>query len=206
MIRRIFGLSLAVVLGAVVLIAEQGGAKPAAKLQPGIYAHFVTSLGDFSIRLFDKDAPKTVQNFVELAEGKKRWLDPRSRQQVRRPYYNNQIIHRVVPGQIIQGGDPLGTGSGGPGYEFPDEFNPKLRHSKAGIVSMANHGPNTNGGQFFITLMAMPTYNDHYTVFGEVVRGMDTVMKISKVRLGKNSRPVEPVIVKTVKIERVPPA
>ncbi len=115
-------------------------------------AHFTTSEGNFTVRLFDDDAPKTVANFVGLAEGTKEWTDPKSGQKVKRPFYDGLIFHRVIDGFMIQGGDPLGTGTGGPGYKFADEFSPKLRHSKAGILSMANAGPNTNGSQFFITL------------------------------------------------------
>ena len=122
-------------------------------------------------RLFDKEAPKTVENFVGLAEGKKQWMNPRSRTMVRRPYYNNLTFHRIIPRFMIQGGDPEGTGMGGPGFTFADEFNPKLRHSKAGILSMANAGPNTNGGQFFITLAPTPHLNDRHSVFGELVEG-----------------------------------
>ena len=154
-------------------------------------------------KLFDKEAPKTVENFVMLAEGKKQWMNPRSRTMVRRPYYNNLTFHRIIPRFMIQGGDPEGTGMGGPGFTFADEFHPKLRHSKAGILSMANAGPNTNGGQFFITLAPTAHLNDRHSVFGELVEGMDTLMAIGKVPTGANDKPVEPVVIKTIKIERV---
>src|SRR6185295_9421267 len=117
---------------------------------PGTYARFVTSEGNFTVRLFDQEAPRTVGNFVGLADGTKEWSDPRTNQKVQKPYYNGTIFHRVIDGFMIQGGDPLGQGIGGPGYNFADEFHPKLRHNKAGVLSMANRGPNTNGGQFFI--------------------------------------------------------
>ena len=120
----------------------------------------------------------TVANFVGLAAGTKEWTDPKSGQKVTRPYYNGLVFHRVIEGFMIQGGDPLGTGTGGPGYKFADEFSPKARHSKAGILSMANSGPHTNGGQFFITLAATPWLDNKHSVFGEVVDGLDVVKKI----------------------------
>ena len=169
---------------------------------PGVYAQFVTTEGNFTIRLFDQDAPKTVENFVGLAEGTKDWTDPRTNQKVNQPYYDGTIFHRVIDGFMIQGGDPLGQGIGGPGYNFADEFTPKLRHSKAGILSMANRGPNTNGGQFFITLGPTPHLDDRHTVFGEVVEGLDVVQKIGKTRTGDRDRPVTDVVIQQVKIER----
>jgi peptidyl-prolyl cis-trans isomerase A (cyclophilin A) len=179
--------------------------KPSAsKYGPGVYAHITTNHGTMIARLFDKDAPKTVENFVGLAEGKKQWRNPRSNSMVRRPYYNNLTFHRIIPGFMIQGGDPEGTGMGGPGFTFEDEFNPKLRHNKAGILSMANRGPDTNGGQFFITLVPTPHLDDRHSVFGELVEGMDTLRAIGKVKTnGKAGMPLEPVVIKTVRIERV---
>jgi peptidyl-prolyl cis-trans isomerase A (cyclophilin A) len=175
---------------------------------PGVYAHFTTTHGNFIVRFFDKDAPLTVQNFVGLAEGKKQWTDPRTNRLVRRPYYNNLIFHRIIPGFMIQGGDPEGTGTGGPGFKFNDEISPKLKHDRPGIVSMANAGPNTNGGQFFITVAPYPSLDGHYSVFGEVVEGLDNVIAISKVpttgpRGNPQNRPLKPVIMKSVRIERV---
>lgn len=175
----------------------------AAKHGPGVYAHITTSRGAMVARLFDKEAPKTVENFVMLAEGKKQWRNPRTNTMVRRPYYNNLTFHRIIPGFMIQGGDPEGTGYGGPGFTFADEFNPKLRHSKAGILSMANSGPNTNGGQFFITLVPTPHLNDRHSVFGELVEGTDTLMAIGKVPTKEAGMPVKPVVIKSVRIERV---
>ena len=155
----------------------------------GVYAQFVTSEGNFTVRLFDQEAPKTVENFVGLAEGTKQWTDPRTNQKVTQPYYDGIIFHRVIDGFMIQGGDPLGQGIGGPGYTFADEFHPKLRHNKAGILSMANRGPNTNGGQFFITLGPTPHLDDRHSVFGEVIEGMDVVRKIGSTATGAAGSP-----------------
>ena len=179
-------------------------AKPsAAKHGPGVYAHITTNHGTMVARLFEKEVPKTVENFVSLAEGKKQWRNPRTNTMVRRPYYNNLTFHRIIPKFMIQGGDPEGTGTGGPGFEFEDEFHPKLRHSKAGILSMANRGPDTNGGQFFITLVPTPHLDKKHSVFGELVEGMDTLMAIAKVPTGADDKPRKPVIMKSVRIERV---
>jgi peptidyl-prolyl cis-trans isomerase A (cyclophilin A) len=167
-----------------------------------VYAQFVTSEGNFTIRLFDAEAPNTVANFVGLAEGTKEWTDPRTGKKVKQPYYDGIIFHRVIDGFMIQGGDPLGKGIGGPGYEFADEFHPSLRHSKEGMLSMANRGPNTNGGQFFITLAPTPHLNNRHSVFGEVDSGMDVVRKIGGTKTGANDRPVKDVVIQTVKIER----
>jgi peptidyl-prolyl cis-trans isomerase A (cyclophilin A) len=169
---------------------------------PGLYARFDTSEGSFTVRLFDQEAPRTVDNFVGLAAGTKSWKDPRTNQDVTRPYYDGGIFHRVIEGFMIQGGDPLGEGIGGPGYAFADEFHPKLRHDKAGILSMANRGPNTNGGQFFITLAPTPHLDDRHSVFGEVVDGMDVVRKIGGAPTNERDRPIKNVVIKTVTIER----
>ncbi len=169
---------------------------------PGVYAHFVTSEGNFTVRLYDAEAPRTVENFVGLAEGTKEWSDPRSNQKVKKPYYDGSIFHRIIDGFMIQGGDPLGQGIGGPGYTFADEFHPSLRHAKAGILSMANRGPNTNGGQFFITLGPTPHLDDRHSVFGEVVEGMDVVRKIGGTRTGERDRPVNDIVIQSVTIER----
>ena len=169
---------------------------------PGVYAQFVTSEGNFTVRLFDQEAPKTVENFVGLAEGTKQWMDPRTNQKVTKPYYDGVIFHRVIDGFMVQSGDPLGQGIGGPGYNFNDEFHPTLRHSKAGILSMANRGPNTNGGQFFITLGPTPHLDDRHSIFGEVTEGMDVVRRIGSTRTGAQDRPLKDIVIQTVKIER----
>ena len=166
------------------------------------YARFDTSEGAFKIRLFDTEAPKTVENFVGLAEGTKEWQDPATGQKRSEPFYDGIIFHRVIEGFMIQGGDRLGQGTGGPGYRFADEFHPNLRHSKAGILSMANAGPNTNGSQFFITLGPTPHLDNRHSVFGEVVEGMDVVRKIGGVPTGRQDRPINPVVINKVTIER----
>jgi len=168
-----------------------------------LYAHFTTSEGKFTARLFDQEVPNTVANFVGLAEGTKEWTDPRGGNKVKQPYYNGTVFHRIIAGFMIQGGDPLGQGTGGPGYTFNDEFSPKLRHSKAGMLSMANRGPNTNGGQFFITLDQTAWLNDKHSVFGEVVEGMDVITKIGGTPTSKpGDRPVKPITLQSVTIER----
>ena len=186
----------------VLAVVMAGTVNMEAKLKPGTYAQFTTSMGNFTVLLFEQDAPKTVANFVGLAEGTKEWTDPKTGQKVKRPYYDGLIFHRIIDGFMIQGGDPLGVGTGGPGYQFADEFSPKLRHSKEGILSMANSGANTNGGQFFITLGPTPHLDNKHSVFGEVVEGMDVVRRIGKVKVGMNDKPVTPVTM-SVKIERI---
>ena len=179
-------------------------AAPGVTLEPGTYAHFTTSKGSFTVRLFDKDAPRTVANFIGLATGKTAWRDPRTKAMVHRPLYNNTLFHRVIPRFMIQGGDPVGNGTGGSGSEFPDEISPNYRHNKAGILSMANHGPNTNSSQFFITVAPYPSLDGHYSIFGEVVEGLDNVIAISQVpRSPGDNRPLTPVVIKTVRIETV---
>jgi len=166
------------------------------------YAHFTTSEGKFTIQLYDQDAPKTVENFVGLATGAKEWTDPRTGRKSTAPYYNGTVFHRVIDGFMIQGGDPLGQGTGGPGYKFADEFHPKRRHDKAGVLSMANSGPNTNGGQFFVTLAPTPWLDNKHSVFGEVSEGMDVVKKIGSTPTSKpGDRPVKPITIESVTIE-----
>jgi peptidyl-prolyl cis-trans isomerase A (cyclophilin A) len=164
-------------------------------------AHFTTSLGNFSIKLLEDEAPKTVANFVGLVEGTKEFTDPKTRQKVTRPFYDGLVFHRVIDGFMIQGGDPLGTGTGGPGYTFADEFNAKASHRGAGVLSMANAGPNTNGSQFFITLAATPWLDNRHTVFGEVVQGLDVVQQIGRTPT-RSDRPVTPVTIESVTIQR----
>jgi peptidyl-prolyl cis-trans isomerase A (cyclophilin A) len=171
-------------------------------LAAGTYARFDTTEGTFLARLFDKEAPKTVDNFTGLAEGTTAWTDPRTGQKTNARFYDGLVFHRVIDGFMIQGGCPLGTGTGGPGYRFADEFHPSRRHDKAGVLSMANAGPNTNGSQFFVTLGPTPHLDDRHSVFGEVVEGLDVVRRIGAVRTGRNDRPVNDVVINRVSIER----
>ena len=166
------------------------------------YAHFETTLGNFTVELFEAKTPKTVANFVGLAEGSKEWIHPKTREKSKKPYYDGIVFHRIIQGFMIQGGDPLGEGYGGPGYQFEDEFHAELRHDRAGILSMANAGPNTNGSQFFITLGPTPHLDRKHSVFGAVVKGLDVVEKIGAVPVGRNDRPVTPVVMNKVTIER----
>src|ERR1700726_1512290 len=156
------------------------------------FALFDTTEGTFKIKLFADKAPKTVENFVSLAEGTK----------TGKPFYDGIIFHRVIPDFMIQGGCPEGSGRGGPGYKFGDEFHASLKHSKPGMLSMANAGPNTNGSQFFVTVAATPHLDNRHTVFGEVVEGYDVVEKISKVPTAAQDRPRKDVKINSLKIER----
>src|SRR5712691_10582315 len=168
-----------------------------------LYAHFTTSEGNFTAKLFDADVPKTVANFTGLAEGSKQWTDPRTGGKTNAKYFDGTVFHRVIDGFMIQGGDPLGQGTGGPGYTFDDEFSPKLRHDRAVLLSMVNRGPNTNGGQFFITLAPTPWLDDKHSVFGEVVEGMDVVKKIGGTPTSKpGDRQIKAITVQTVTIEK----
>ena len=183
--------------------AFAGQDAPAKKSGGKVYAHFTTNLGKFTVELFEKDAPKTVANFVGLAEGTKEWTDPKTGAKVKKPFYNGLIFHRVIADFMIQGGDPLGTGTGDPGYKFGDEFGSGRKMDKAGVLAMANSGPNTNGSQFFITLKETNYLNGKHTVFGEVTDGMDTIRKIGETKTSKpGDRPVVPVVMQSVTIER----
>jgi peptidyl-prolyl cis-trans isomerase A (cyclophilin A) len=158
-----------------------------------VFALFDTSAGKFKAKLFADKAPKTVENFTSLAEGTK----------TGKPFYDNLIFHRVIPDFMIQGGCPTGTGTGGPGYKFADEFHPSLKHGKPGYLSMANSGPNTNGSQFFVTVAATPWLDNRHTIFGEVVEGYDVVDKISRTPRDSSDRPKTPVKINSVTIERI---
>jgi len=168
-----------------------------------VFAIFDTSKGKIKIELFEGYAPKTVANFIGLASGTKEFTNPKTGKKEKSPFYDGLIFHRVIPGFMIQGGCPLGTGTGGPGYTFEDETkgNPK-KHTKPGILSMANAGPNTNGSQFFLTVAETPWLDGKHTVFGEVVEGMDVVNNISKVSRDPRDKPLEDVKLNSVKIER----
>ena len=166
-----------------------------------MHAHFTTSAGSFKVKLFDAEVPNTVKNFADLAEGTQEFVDPKTGQKTTRPFYDGLVFHRVIDSFMIQGGCPLGTGTGGPGYKFADEFHPSLRHTKPGILSMANSGPNTNGSQFFITLVPTAWLDNKHSVFGEVVEGMDVIEKIGSTPT-RSDRPVTPITIESVKIER----
>ena len=167
-----------------------------------VYALLKTSMGEVVVQLFEDKAPKTVANFVDLATGTKEWTDPKTRERVKRPLYNGTIFHRVIPGFMIQGGDPLGNGTGGPGYRFEDEFHSDLKHSKPGILSMANAGPNTNGSQFFIIHKATPWLDGKHSVFGEVIKGQSVVDEIANVPRDFRDRPMKNVVLQEVIISR----
>ena len=166
------------------------------------FATFQTNEGTFKVRLLDDKAPKTVANFTGLAEGTKEWTDPKTRQKVTRPFYDGLLFHRVIDGFMLQGGCPMGNGMGGPGYQFADEFGPGLRHDRPGLLSMANAGPNTNGSQFFVTLVPTPWLDNKHAIFGEVVEGMDVVQKIAKTRTGPNDRPAQDIRIERLTIQR----
>jgi peptidyl-prolyl cis-trans isomerase A (cyclophilin A) len=189
-------------LSLAVLFIALGVAANAQDKKGPLYATIKTSMGDIVVHLFDDKAPKTVANFVDLATGKKEWVDPKTGDKTNRPLYNGTIFHRVIPDFMIQGGDPLGNGTGGPGYRFEDEFNPELRHSKAGILSMANAGPNTNGSQFFITVKPTPWLDGRHTVFGEVVKGQEVVNAIVNAPRGPNDKPLKDIVIKEIIVSR----
>lgn len=160
--------------------------KPSAA-KPNSIAVFETSKGNFKVELFEDKAPITAKNFLDLA-GK--------------GFYNNQIFHRVIDNFMIQGGDPQGNGTGGPGYSIPDEVHPSLKHNGPGFLSMANRGPNTGGSQFFITLVPTSWLDGKHAIFGKVIEGLDVVQNIGKVKTGPNDKPVEPITIKTITIEK----
>lgn len=172
-------------------------------LKPGQYAVIDTTLGEITCELFADKAPITVQNFVGLANGTKEFVDPQSRERTKRPFYNGLIFHRVIPKFMIQGGCPLGSGTGGPGYKFQDEFTDELSFDQPGRLAMANAGPGTNGSQFFITVAPTDWLDNHHTIFGQVVQGMDVVSKIVGTPRGSGDRPNTPVVMNAVKIVEV---
>jgi peptidyl-prolyl cis-trans isomerase A (cyclophilin A) len=172
-------------------------------LQPGLYAVFETSLGEITCELFPHQAPVTVENFVGLASGTKEFVDPKTRERTKRAFYDGLVFHRVIPKFMIQGGCPLGSGTGGPGHKFQDEFVDDLRFDRPGRLAMANSGPGTNGSQFFITVAATDWLDNHHTIFGQVVIGQDVVDKIANTPRTANDRPKTPVVMKAVRIVEV---
>ncbi|MBZ6495222.1 peptidylprolyl isomerase [Haloterrigena longa] len=168
----------------------------------GTRATLQTSTGSIEVELYDERAPRTVDNFVGLATGARTWIDPETGAEIEgEPLYDDVLFHRVIEGFMIQTGDPTGTGRGGPGYTFDDEFHPELRHDDAGVLSMANSGPDTNGSQFFITLAPQPHLNDRHAVFGKVTDRMDVVHEIGNVDTDADDRPKEDVVLESVTID-----
>ena len=161
-----------------------------------------TTEGDIEVELFDDRAPRTVENFVGLATGDQEWEDPETGETRTDPLYEGVLFHRIIDGFMIQTGDPAGTGRGGPGYTFDDEFHPELRHDSAGTLSMANHGPDTNGSQFFITLDSQPHLDDKHAVFGEVADGMDVVEAIGNTLTDGNDKPTSEIRLESVSVDR----
>jgi cyclophilin family peptidyl-prolyl cis-trans isomerase len=184
------------------LLSPQTRAEPTAA---GLYARFETTLGTFWCQLEYQKAPRTVANFVQLAEGTRDFVDFATSTLARRPYYDGIRFHRVIPGFMIQGGSPNGRGTDGPGYQFRDEFDPTLQHTAAGTLSMANSGLNSNGSQFFVTVTNTPWLDGVHSVFGRVVEGIDVVHTLSKVPRNTSDVPLTPVVMNAVRIVRIGP-
>jgi peptidyl-prolyl cis-trans isomerase A (cyclophilin A) len=169
-----------------------------------LYVTLRTTLGEIELKLFPDHAPKTVRNFVELAEGSREWTNPNTGKATTEKLYDGTVFHRVIPGFMIQGGDPLGSGRGGPGYRFPDEFHPELGFTAPYLLAMANAGPGTNGSQFFITVAPTEWLTRKHTIFGEVTKGQDVVDAIATTPTGAQDRPLTDVVVNEVAVERRP--
>lgn len=186
--------------------ADKAPAKATSNLKPGLYAHFQTNQGNFTAELNEKEAPGTVKNFAGLADGSIEWTDPRTGAKQKKPYYDGLTFHRIIDNFMIQGGDPLGSGTGGPGFTIKDEFN-NLKHDKAGVLAMARTGaPDSAGSQFYITVTATPFLDNQrppYVVFGQVTQGVDIVQKIGKTPTAPGDRPLSPVVINKIMIERV---
>jgi peptidyl-prolyl cis-trans isomerase A (cyclophilin A) len=176
---------------------------PAAVPPPTQTATLHTTAGDIRLNLYGNHAPKTVKNFTELATGAREWTHPGTRQKSNDPLYDGTVFHRVISGFMIQGGDPLGEGYGGPGYQFGDEFHPELSFDRPYLLAMANSGPGTNGSQFFITVGPTPHLNRRHTIFGEVADADSraVVDTIATTRTGRNDKPVEPITITSVTVE-----
>jgi peptidyl-prolyl cis-trans isomerase A (cyclophilin A) len=169
-----------------------------------LYATLKTNKGDIEVKLFPDHAPKTVANFTDLAEGKREWRHPATGEQTTKPLYDGTVFHRVISGFMIQGGDPMGDGRGGPGYKFADEFHPELQFDRPYLLAMANSGPGTNGSQFFITVGPTPHLNRKHTIFGEVADGAsrEIVDRIATAPTGSMDRPVDEVVIESIDIDR----
>lgn len=179
------------------------GPVPAVPEEDGLYATLQTTMGEICLELDDVRAPMTTANFIALLEGTRPWIDPRNGRIVTNRYYDGTTFHRVITNFMIQAGSPQGTGTDGPGFALVDEFHPELRHNAPGILSMANSGPNSNGGQFFITVTNTPWLDDKHTVFGSVVEGMDVVFAITGVQTGANSRPLVDIVITQSFVSRI---
>ena len=173
------------------------------KFEKGFYVRIKTSMGDIVCKLFKDEVPKTVENFVGLATGKKEYISAKTKEKTTGNFYDGLIFHRVIPGFMIQGGCPVGVGNGGPGYQFEDEFHKDLKHDKPGILSMANAGPNTNGSQFFITHAPTRHLDNRHSVFGLVVEGLDVVNNIGDVDRDRRDKPEVPVVMETLEFFEV---
>lgn len=195
-IRCLFSLAISFLFGPILSL------QAFTPTENGIYATFETNMGNFTAVLYYDQAPMTVANFIGLAEGSRKWIDPRNAEVSNRPYYDGIIFHRVIADFMIQGGSPAGDGTDGPGYSFPDEIAEGLVHDSAGLLSMANSGPSTNGSQFFITVAPTPWLDGRHTIFGRIVDSYSNVEAISNVATGTNDRPQEPVRIERVSIIR----
>jgi len=172
-------------------------------MNKGFYAILKTNHGDILCELYANESPITVENFVGLASGEKEYLDQKTGNRHKGNFYDGLIFHRVIPKFMIQGGCPTGTGMGGPGYKFEDEFSPNLKFDKPGLLAMANSGEDTNGSQFFITTAPTPWLNGRHTIFGAVLEGMDVVKKIENVKRNSQDKPIEAVVIETIEIKKV---
>jgi peptidyl-prolyl cis-trans isomerase A (cyclophilin A) len=184
------------------MMATGLAARGVERMAETLTATLQTNQGRIVLRLFPDHAPKTVRNFVELSEGSREWTDPKTGRPTTSKLYDGTVFHRVIPDFMIQGGDPLGSGRGGPGYKFADEIHPDLRFDRPYLLAMANAGPGTNGSQFFITVGATPWLNGKHTIFGEVIEGADVVDKISNLKTGSQDRPAEDVTIESVTVDR----
>ena len=187
------------------MIRPDSPAPPIETLVPGageLRATFETSMGNITVKLFEKEAPRTVANFVALATGQVEWTDPENGQKTTRPLYSGTQFHRVIPEFMIQGGCPMGRGTGGPGWQFGDEFAPGLRHDRPGVLSMANRGPSTNGSQFFLCEVPTPHLDGKHAVFGYVIEGVELIGKIARVPAGAGNRPNTPVALNKIAVFR----
>jgi peptidyl-prolyl cis-trans isomerase A (cyclophilin A) len=209
--NRFIGTAILLAAFAAAPALAQAPAGHAVAAQPareaGLYMRFETSMGNINCKLYENDAPVTVHTLVGLALGSKSYVDPKTGQTTRKKFFDGLTFHRVIPNFMIQGGDPLGNGTGspaGPGFPFKDEFSPNLQFDRPGRLAMANSGPTTNGSQFFITEVPVPHLNGHHTIWGQC-EDLDVVKAIARAPVGANNLPITPVVIKHVVVERVGP-